>query len=121
MTYCNCGHSPALLLRRGESKFEPLGNMGPPLAISARAKYAARSITLAPGDMLFLYSDGVTEAENPRSELFGAERLEQALAEARGRGARETVEHVVQRVTEFAAGAPQSDDITCVAVVRGET
>jgi sigma-B regulation protein RsbU (phosphoserine phosphatase) len=100
--------------------FEPLRVGGPPLGIVDTARYVPKSVTLAPGDLLFLYSDGVTEAENPTSDLFGSERLEQALREARGRPAREVVEHVVQRVTAFASGAPQSDDITCMAVVRGE-
>jgi sigma-B regulation protein RsbU (phosphoserine phosphatase) len=70
--------------------------------------------------MLFLYTDGVTEAENPQSELFGGERLEQALLDMRGRPARAVVEQVVERVVAFANGAPQSDDITCVAVVWPE-
>jgi serine phosphatase RsbU (regulator of sigma subunit) len=118
MTYCNCGHNPPLFLRRGESTFEALRNQGPPLAIARRAKYVPRSIALAPGDMLFLYTDGVTEAENIRSELFGSNRLEQALLEMRGEPARPIVEHVVRRVAEFAQGAPPSDDLTCIALVR---
>ena len=101
-----------------DGAFEQLRVGGPPLGIVETAKYVPQTVTLAPGDLLFLYSDGVTEAENPASDLFGAERLEQALLEARGRSAREVVEHVVRRVTEFATGAPQSDDITCMAVVR---
>ena len=118
MTYCNCGHNPALVLRRGESTFELLRNRGPPLGIVDRARYATQSIALEPGDMLFLYTDGVTEAENARSDLFGTERLQQALLEMRGRPARAVAEHVIGRVAEFARGAPQSDDITCVAIVR---
>jgi serine phosphatase RsbU (regulator of sigma subunit) len=117
LAWCNAGHPPALVLRR-DGAFEQLRVGGPPLGIVETAKYAPKSVTLAPGDLLFVYSDGVTEAENPKAELFGAERLEQALTEARGRPAREVVEHVVRRVTEFAAGAPQSDDITCMAVLR---
>jgi len=118
--YCNCGHCPALLLRRDADAFESLRNLGPPLAVSDRAKYVPRAIALAPGDMLFLYTDGVTEAENRRAELFGLARLEAALREVRGRPARAVVEHVVARVAEFAKGAPPSDDLTCVAIVRRE-
>jgi serine phosphatase RsbU (regulator of sigma subunit)/CHASE2 domain-containing sensor protein len=119
LTYCNCGHNPPLVLRRGESTFEALRNCGPALAIVDDFSYAPRSITLAPGDVLFLYTDGVTEAEDPQSHQFETARLEQALLEARDQPARGVVEHVVKRVIEFAKGAPQSDDITCVAVVRG--
>jgi serine phosphatase RsbU (regulator of sigma subunit) len=120
LTWCNAGHPAALLLRAADGGFEQLRVGGPPLGIVDTAKYVPQTVTLAPGDLLFVYSDGITEAENPASELFGAERLAQALIEARGRSARAVVEHVVQRVTEFANGAAQSDDITCMAVVRGE-
>jgi serine phosphatase RsbU (regulator of sigma subunit) len=118
LTYCNCGHNPPLLLRRDESAFESLRNCGPPLGIADTIRYVPRSIALAPGDMLFLYTDGVTEAENAQSAQFGINRLEQALMEMRGQPARSVVEHVIKRVSAFANGAPQSDDITCVAVVR---
>ena len=94
-------------------------NCGPPLGIIDDISYVPRSIALAPGDMLLLYTDGVTEAENPQSRQFGMPRLEQAILEMRGQPARSVVEHVIKRVAEFAKGAPQSDDITCVAVVRG--
>jgi serine phosphatase RsbU (regulator of sigma subunit) len=118
MTYCNCGHNPPLVLRQGESTFEQLRNNGPALAIIDDFSYSPRTITLAPGDMLFLYTDGVSEAEDPQSQQFEMPRLEQALLEVRGRPAQSVVEHVVKRVVEFARGAPQSDDITCIAIVR---
>jgi serine phosphatase RsbU (regulator of sigma subunit) len=120
MTYCNCGHNPPLVLRRGESTFEPLRNCGPPLGILDDVGYVPRSIALAAGDMLLLYTDGVTEAEDFQSAQFGEKRLEQAILEMRGHPARKVVEHVTKRVAEFVKGAPQSDDITCVAVVRNE-
>jgi len=120
MSYCNCGHNPPLVLRRGEGTCETLHNCGPPLGIIDDISYVPRLIALAPGDMLLLYTDGVTEAENAQSAQFGMERLEQAILEIRGHSARSVVEHVIKRVAEFAKGAPQSDDITCVAVVRNE-
>jgi len=120
ISYCNCGHNPPLVLRRGESTFEPLRNCGPPLGIVDDISYVPRSIALAPGDMLLLYTDGVTEAENAQSAQFGMARLEQTILEIRGHPARRVVEHVIKRVAEFAKCAPQSDDITCVAVVRSE-
>ena len=120
MTYCNCGHNPPLVLRRGASTFEPLRSCGPPLAIVDDVSYLPRSIALARGDMVLLYTDGVTEAESSQSAQFGEKRLEQAILEMRGHPARRVVEHVIKRVAEFAKGAPQSDDITCVAIVRNE-
>ena len=120
MSYCNCGHNPPMVLRRGESTFEPLHNCGPPLGIVDDVSYVPRSIALAPGDMLLLYTDGVTEAESFQSVQFGMKRLEQTILELRGHPARRVVEHVIKRVAEFAKGARQSDDITCVAVVWNE-
>jgi serine phosphatase RsbU (regulator of sigma subunit)/CHASE2 domain-containing sensor protein len=120
MIYCNCGHLPALILRRGESTFESLGTCGPPLAMVDNYKYVPRSITLAPGDLLLLYTDGVTEAENPQSHQFGVPRLQETMLDTRGQPARGVVERIVKRVTGFANGAPQSDDITCLAVIRND-
>jgi serine phosphatase RsbU (regulator of sigma subunit) len=120
MIYCNCGHNPPLVLRRGENTFESLSACGPPLGILADVPYKPRSIALAPGDVLFLFTDGVTEAESSQSGQYGMERLEQAILEMRGQPARSMVEHVMKGVAEFAQDAPQSDDITCVAVVRNE-
>ncbi len=121
LTYCNCGHNPPLLLRAGASTFETLPNCGPPLAVMDGIGYKPRSVALAPGDLLLLYTDGVTEAENAGSAQFGVERLEQAILAARHKPARFVVEHVIERVAAFVRGAPQSDDITCVAVVRRQT
>jgi serine phosphatase RsbU (regulator of sigma subunit) len=118
LTYCNCGHNPPLVLRRGENTFEQLRNCGPPLGILDTVCYVPRSIELALGDTLLLYTDGVNEAENPQSAQFGMKRLEEALLEIRGQPARTVVEHVMKRVAEFAKGEPRSDDITCLAVVR---
>jgi sigma-B regulation protein RsbU (phosphoserine phosphatase) len=118
LAWCNCGHPPALLRRAGADGFEQLRKCGPPLGILEGARYkAGDAVTLAAGDMLFLYTDGVTEAENRKGDLFGQERLEAALRAAGGLPARALIEHVVAAVNAFADGAPQSDDITCVAVV----
>lgn len=121
LTYCNCGHSAPLILRRGESTFESLRNCGPPLGIMEGITYVPRSTVLASGDVLLLYTDGVTEAENAKSAQFGVQRLENALLEARGQPARSLGENIIRRLAEFVKGAPQSDDITFVTIVRRET
>jgi serine phosphatase RsbU (regulator of sigma subunit)/CHASE2 domain-containing sensor protein len=118
LAWCNCGHPPPLVLRGDTGAFEPLRTCGPPLGVMEGTSYRATgAIKLAPGDTLFLYTDGIIEAENRKSELFGSERLQAALIESRGKSARLVVEHVVDRVRTFANGAPQSDDITCVAIL----
>ena len=116
LIYCNCGHNPPLLLRQGADAFETLRNCGPPLAVMDGITYVPRTLALAPGDLLLLYTDGVTEAEDMLAAQFGTKRLQDAILAARGKPARLVVAHVVERVAAFANGAPQSDDITCVAV-----
>jgi serine phosphatase RsbU (regulator of sigma subunit) len=118
LIYCNCGHNPPLILRRDGGTFESLASCGPPLGIKATASYVPGSVELATGDILVLYTDGVTEAEAVGSDQFGMERLQQTVLEARGQGARGVVERILKSVAQFTEGAPQSDDITCVAVVR---
>lgn len=118
VTYCNCGHNPPLLLRHDTDHFEQLTACGPPLGIDGDLPYKARSFVLAPGDRLFLYTDGVTEAEDMQSAQYGMERLEPTLLAARSQSTQACVDRVVQSVTEFAQGAPQSDDITCLGLTR---
>jgi serine phosphatase RsbU (regulator of sigma subunit)/CHASE2 domain-containing sensor protein len=120
LTYCNCGHNPPLVFHRAEGTFEALPSCGPPAGVRDNASYVPRSIPLALGDLLLLYTDGVTEAEGLQSAQFGMNRLEQTILEVRDHPARGVVEHVIKRVSEFAKGAPQSDDITCVAIVRND-
>ena len=93
MTYCYCGHNPPLVLRKGENTFEPLRNCGPPLGLFDDLSYAPRSIALAPGDIVLLYTDGVTEAENAQ---FGIKCLQEAILEIRGQLARSVVEQVIR-------------------------
>ena len=120
LTYCNCGHNPPLILRDGADTCESLASCGPPLGIKAGISYLPRSVTLAPRDTLLLYTDGVTEAEASKNALFGMDRLRQAIIEMRGQTARATVDHIIDSVAEFTKGAPQSDDMTCFAIVRNE-
>jgi sigma-B regulation protein RsbU (phosphoserine phosphatase) len=79
--------------------------------------YRIAETRLRPGDALFLYSDGITEAFNPAEEEFGTARLEAALEAARGKSAAQLVEDVLAAATAFAAGAEQSDDITALALI----
>lgn len=118
LTYCNCGHNPPLVLRRGKDGSEPLTASGPPLGVIENATYVERTLQLNTGDAVFLYTDGVTEAENHALDQFGIKRLEDVMTETRGQSARAMVEHAIARVNGFVGDAPQSDDITCLAVVN---
>ena len=115
LQYCNAGHNPPYLLRAGGR--ETLPATGIPFGIDPDRPYRVADAVLAPGDALFLFSDGITEATSPSSEIFGEARLETVLDTSRGRDAAALVADVLAATAEFAAGAEQSDDITCLALV----
>lgn len=118
--YANAGHNPPLV-RRADGSVEWLrGKSGPMLAVLGGASYRPRALTLGPGDTLFLYTDGVTEAMDAKGELFGEERLEETLRAAPD-GEPASMSRVVRAaVTAFAAGAPAADDLTVLAVQQLE-
>ena len=115
LRYCNAGHNFPLLLRASGS-LERLETGGLPLAVMPEWAYQQGSVDLASGDVLLLYSDGISEAENRHQELFGEEAVERALRELAGQPAGEIVGHLLRAVSRFARGAPQADDQTLVVV-----
>jgi serine phosphatase RsbU (regulator of sigma subunit) len=105
--------SPLLVTPRG-SRFIEVGGL--PLGSFVGALYHEEVVSYDPGDALLLVSDGVVEAHDADAELFGFERLEETIAEARPGDVRELVELVLERVQEHMGAAEQHDDITIVAV-----
>jgi len=79
-------------------------------------EFTGGKLKLNPGDIIFLYTDGVTEAINPQDDLFSDERLQESLSNLQGKGVTETLQGVREEVQKFVQGAPQSDDITMLAV-----
>jgi len=116
LRYCNAGHNPPYLLRAAGGR-ETLKATGIPFGVHEDMPYRIAETRLEPGDTLFLFSDGITEAFNPAEEEFGTARLEAALDAARGQGAAALVDAVLAATREFATGAEQSDDITALALV----
>lgn len=116
LEYCNAGHNPPYLLRRSGER-ATLAATGIPFGIDPDRLYRTAEIRLAPGDGLFVFSDGITEALNPAGFEFGIARLEAALDGGRDGDAAGLVGRVLAATAEFAAAAEQSDDITCMALV----
>jgi serine phosphatase RsbU (regulator of sigma subunit)/pSer/pThr/pTyr-binding forkhead associated (FHA) protein len=111
LRFANAGHNPPILVRAsGEALM--LEGGGPVLGIVPFANYKEERIQLDHGDMLVLYSDGVTEANNPNYDEYGEERFIEVLARNRTEPASVIVEAVTRSLTEFTAGAAQADDIT---------
>ena len=113
LNYVNCGHNPPLVLR-ANGDVEWLKATATVLGVFDEWECQLGRITLAPGDVLFAYSDGVTEAEGD-DELFGDDRLVAAVREGRAGGPQRIVDEVIARVQAFEDGAP-TDDLTVMAV-----
>jgi serine phosphatase RsbU (regulator of sigma subunit) len=118
LRYSNAGHNPPYRIGPGVL-VEPLEQKGgTPLGMFPWDRYGAGSTQLNPGDGLFLYTDGVPEATNLEVEDFSDARLRHVLREAAALPSCEIIDTVNSRVMAFTTGAPQSDDITMVAVRR---
>ncbi len=114
--YANAGHNPPLL-RHGDGSFEYLRSRpGLVLAGMEGIRYRQNSVSLAPGDALFLYTDGVTEANDASGTLYGEARLLQLLNSANATCAQALCEAVRQDLDGFVGSAPQFDDITMLAL-----
>jgi serine phosphatase RsbU (regulator of sigma subunit)/pSer/pThr/pTyr-binding forkhead associated (FHA) protein len=119
LAFCNAGHNPPLLAR-SDGRVERLEGGGPVLGILPGLSYQERSCVMEDGDMLLLYSDGVTEAKSPSDEEFGEERLEEILRKSRGESVEAVLAIVQEAVQSWTAGQPPADDITLVAARRAE-
>ena len=121
LTYCNAGHNPPYLVRNDAlgagGRLESLGPTGPLAAVFPDATYGEDRRTLAAGDLLFLYTDGITEAGAGRKELFGEQRLESLLLGLAAEPVAEVCRSVLQAVGEFAEDG-FDDDVTMLALRR---
>ena len=115
MVWVNAGHNPPLLVRAGGA-VEQLPAGGIPLGVMASAAYPYGETLLGPGDTLYVYTDGVTEAVNEFGAEYGDARLEQLVRADANAGAKARLERLLQSVDQFAGAAPQSDDITCLVL-----
>jgi sigma-B regulation protein RsbU (phosphoserine phosphatase) len=113
LTFANAGHNPPIVMR-ASGDAEMLQDGGPVLGILPAARYSEQRISLQKGDMLVLYSDGVTEANDVNQNEYDEERFIEVLKKHRTEPADAIVQAVTNSLAEFAAGAPQADDITLV-------
>jgi sigma-B regulation protein RsbU (phosphoserine phosphatase) len=115
LRYCNAGHPPPYLIdAAGISTLE--ASRGKPIGILPTFGYATDARDMKPGDGLFMYTDGVTEAFDASGEPFASARLEDVLRSVAQQDTRTVVTAVVDAVRRFAGDAPQSDDIAALAV-----
>lgn len=111
LTYTNAGHNPPILLSKsGDFSFIERGSV--PLGMFRDTRYHEYYLTTEPGEVLVLYTDGVTEANNPTGEEFGRERLARAVQTHRGLSARELITAVYREVIDWTGGLGATDDVT---------
>ena len=112
LRYCNAGHNAPMLLNATKTMLPVVSNV--PLGIVAGTAFQEQETDLKYDDALFLYTDGITEAENAKHELFGEERMINALSEPKGSKAH--LEEMQKAISDFVGNAPQSDDITMLFI-----
>lgn len=111
----SAGHPPALLWRAADRTVVEVGRPAPPLGTRLPTRYEEQTVDLAPGDLALLYTDGLVEATDFRTDCYGFDRLERALARAAGAGdAREVRSHLLEDVAHFKGQTIQGDDISLV-------
>jgi sigma-B regulation protein RsbU (phosphoserine phosphatase) len=116
LTACNAGHEYPVLSRKGQPFALMKDKHGLVMAAESGASYSDYQIVLAPGDRLFVYTDGVVEATNKKTELFGIDRMIEALNSDPKARPRELIEEVSAAVDEFVGSAPQFDDMTMLSI-----
>ena len=116
VSFCNAGHNTPHIVRSTNGVVALAGPRSKPLGIRPTFSYETATHKLDPGDCLFLYTDGITEAMNPAGDWLSEVRLEEALGTLAGEPASAVVGKIIETVREFAATAPQADDIAAMAI-----
>lgn len=116
LTYVNAGHNPPIHYHALDKSLHELEATGIAMGAMDDAEYSQESARMSPGDIIVLYTDGITEAENANLEMFGVERFEQIILRSATLSAKEISDEILTAVKEFTGGHPQSDDITLMVI-----
>ncbi len=118
LTYVRAGHNPPYCYRGAEQQVELLTCPGMVLGVTDMLVLEERSTTLAPGDGVVLYTDGLTEAMDKNDHAYGEDRLENLLKESCRQPAQELAKTIAADVAHFVNGADPSDDLTLIVLER---
>ena len=119
LTYCNAGHNPPYLIRNSDQdSVESLTRTGIAMGIEADSTWSTETVTIEPGDILVLYTDGIPDAQDQDGDFFNDEAIIDIVRENTGRSAHEIQSSIINEVQKFSAGTPQDDDITLMVLVR---
>jgi len=117
LRFANAGHNAGLLMR-ADGEVDQMDSTGPPIGLLPVATYEAVEQVMEPGDAMLLYTDGITEAENPLAEEYGLERLKSVCSRCRKMAGADVLKAIEDDVEEFAQGTPYADDRTLVFLRR---
>jgi phosphoserine phosphatase RsbU/P len=117
--YANAGHPAPRWWHAASRTVEPLRDaVGLPLGLDSKAVYHHKRIEIEPGDLLVLYSDGLTATSNRHTQMFGCQRLDEALRDAAPRGASAVKAAILERFEDFLVGGEPQDDVTLIVIER---
>jgi len=116
LTYVNAGHNPPLVQGKSPVEITMLAAKGVALGVVTDIEFEEKELVLHSGDILILYTDGVTEAVNRKNEMFGHERISQIVEENYYLSAQEIIQIIEKEVINYSEGQPQFDDITLLLV-----
>jgi serine phosphatase RsbU (regulator of sigma subunit) len=117
LTFCNAGHNPPLIIRAND-EIEQLKGGGPVIGIIPSIEYRELHTTLREGDILVIYSDGVTEANSPMGEEFEIKGLAETVLRNRHESARTIISEINRDLLSYTGGAPPADDVTLIVARR---
>ncbi len=118
LSYANAGHNPPLLYRYATGKLLELNAAGILLCVQDKISLEEKFVTIHHGDILVLYTDGVTEAMNMNYEEFGLERLKQEVVTHAERNSSKILDAIVDAIDDFVSDTDQLDDLALVVVKR---
>lgn len=122
LLYANAGHPAGVLIRsrRGKELIDLLRPTGMALGVSDDARWRQKEARMIPGDVLVLYTDGITEANNPNGVFFEEDRLIETILQNADNSAQEILDALIEAVQRFIGPVPRQDDIAMIVVRREE-
>jgi len=122
LTYSNAGHNPPYLVRGRETILvQELVRTGIPIGVERESRWGQSSLSIQPGDLLILYTDGIPEAQNAEGEFYTAKLLLDTIKKNLDRSAEAMQARILESIEQFVGEAPQADDITLMLIARDPT
>jgi sigma-B regulation protein RsbU (phosphoserine phosphatase) len=116
LTYVNAGHNPPIICHADDEQLIELEATGIAIGAMADAEYTTATAPIKAGDIIVLYTDGITEAENAKQDMYGEERLHEVIRASRKEPAEKILTTILESVRTFTEGFAQSDDITLMVI-----